>query len=49
MKKYKKSCKNNKFKMLPLAWNERSKLHDESYSISDIKNRFEYIIKNIKQ
>ena len=36
-KKVKKSYKNNKFKISAPKWNEEFKLHDGSYSISDIK------------
>ena len=36
---------NNKFKISALAWNEEFKLPDASYSISDIQDYFEYILK----
>ena len=32
----KKSCKNNKFKMSALTWNEQFEIPDGSYSVSDI-------------
>ena len=38
MKKYKKSYKNNKFKISAPAWNEKPELTDKSYSISDIQD-----------
>ena len=44
-KNIKKSNKNNKFKILVPTWNEESELSDESYSISDIQDYFEYILK----
>ena len=36
MEKYKKSYKNNKFKISTPTWNEEFELTDRSYSISDI-------------
>ena len=44
-KNIKNSCKNNKFKIPGLTWNEKSELPDGSYSVSDI----EYIIKKMNQ
>ena len=41
----KKSYKNNKFKISALIWNEEFQLTDGSYSVSDIQDYFEYIIK----
>ena len=41
----KKSYKNNKFKILSPTWNEEFELSDRSYSVSDIKYYFEYILK----
>ena len=38
--------KNNKFKISCPTYNEELKLPDESYSISDIQDYFEYILKN---
>ena len=40
---FKKSYKNNKFKTSALTWNEE--LHDGLYSVSDIPDYFEYILK----
>ena len=37
-----KSCKNNKFKISTPTSNEEFELPDESYSISDIQDYFEY-------
>ena len=39
----KKSYKNKKFKMSAPTWNEELELSDESYSISDIQDYFEYM------
>ena len=36
---------NNKFKISASAWNEEFKLPDGSYSVSDIQDYFEYILK----
>ena len=47
-KNIKKSHKNNKFKISAPTWNEEFKLPDGSYSISDIQEYFEYILKNMK-
>ena len=41
-----KSLHNNyKFKISAPTWNDKFELHDESYSVSDIQNYFEYILK----
>ena len=40
-----KSYKNNKSKISAPTWNEEFKLPDGSYSISDIQDYFEYILK----
>ena len=46
MGKYKKkSYKNNKFKISAPTWNEEFELPDGSYSISDIQDCFEYILR----
>ena len=42
----KKSYKNNNFKISALKWSEKFELPDGSYSVSDIQDYFEYIIKN---
>ena len=47
--KVKKSYKNNKFKISASTWNEEFELLDGSYSISDIQDYFEYILKNMGQ
>ena len=44
MEKYKKTYKNNKFKVSAATWNEEFGLPDGSYSVSDIQ---EYFIKHI--
>ena len=44
-KNIKKSYKNNKFRILAPTWNEEFELPDGSYSVSDIQNYFDYIIK----
>ena len=43
--KYKKSYKNNKFKMSAPPWNEKFELSDRSYSVLNIQDYFEHIIK----
>ena len=45
MKKYKKSYKNNKFKISDPTWNEEFKVTDGSYSVLDIQDYFENILK----
>ena len=42
----KKLHKNNKFKISASTWNEEFVLSDGSYSVSDIQDYFEYIVKN---
>ena len=44
-KNIKSSYKNNKFKISAQTWNYEFKLPDGSYSISDIQDYFEYILK----
>ena len=44
-KKIKRSYKNNKFKISAPTWNEEFELLDGSYSVSDISDFFEYILK----
>ena len=39
---------NNKFKISAPTWNDTVDLTDGSYSISDIQDYFEFIIKNMK-
>ena len=36
---------NNKFKISPPTWNAKFELPDGSYSVSDIQDYFEYILK----
>ena len=45
MEKYKKSYKNNTFKISAPTWDEKLELPDGSYFVSDIQDHFEYIIK----
>ena len=45
MEKYETSCKDNKYKISAPTWNEVFELPDESYSVSDIQDYFEYIFK----
>ena len=42
------NTKTKKFKISAPTWNDTFDLPDGSYSISDIKNYFEFIIKNMK-
>ena len=46
-KNIKKSYRNKKFKISAPTWNEEFELPDGSYSISDIQDYFEYILKNM--
>ena len=39
---------NNKFKIPAPTWNHNFDLPDDSYSIADIQDHFEFIIKNMK-
>ena len=43
----KSSHNNNKFKISAPTWNYKYELPDGSYSVSDIQDYFEYILKNI--
>ena len=45
MENVKSSHNNNKFKISAPSWSEEFKLPDGSYSISDIQDYFEYILK----
>ena len=47
-KNTKKLYKNNKFKISPPTWKEEFDLPGGSYSVSDIQDYFEYIIKNLE-
>ena len=44
-KNIKNSYKNNKFKISASTWNEEFELPGRSYSVSDIQDYFEYILK----
>ena len=46
-KNIKSSYNNNKFKISSSTWSDEFELPDGSYSISDIQDYFEYILKNI--
>ena len=46
-KNIKSSCNNNKFKISAPTWNDEFELPDGSYSISDIQDYFEYILKKL--
>ena len=48
MKIIQKPYKNNEFKVLGLKWNENPQLPDRSFSVSDIQDYFEYIIKKLE-
>ena len=48
-KNIKKSYKNNKFKISAQTWIEEYELPDRSYSVSDIEDYAEYILKNMRQ
>ena len=41
--------KNSKYKIIAPTWNDEFELPDGSYSVSDIQDHIEYIIKNTKQ
>ena len=45
MEKHKSSYNNNKFKISALTWNDKFELPDGSYSVSNIQDYFEYILK----
>ena len=44
-KRYKKVKQQGKFKKSALTLNDKFELHNVSFSVSDIQNYFEYIIK----
>ena len=48
LKNIKSEYNNNKFKISAPTWNDTFDLTDGSYSISDIQDYFEFIIKNTK-
>ena len=45
LKNIKISYNNNKFKISPPTWNDQFELQDGSYSVSNIQDYFEYILK----
>ena len=45
MKKHKKFIQKNEFKILPLTWIDKFEFPDGSYSVPDIQDYFEYILK----
>ena len=47
--KYKKSYKNNKYKISAPTWNEEFELSDGSYSVSNILDYFEYILRTMEK
>ena len=48
-KNIKTSCNNNEFKISTPTWNEKFKLPDGSYSVSDVQDYFEYILKKYEE
>ena len=48
-KNIKSSYNNNKFKISASTWNEEFELPDGSYSVSDIQDYFEYILKKYSE
>ena len=48
MENIKSAYNNNKFKTSASTWDDEFNLPDDSYSISDIQDYFEYIIKKHK-
>ena len=44
-KNIKSSYNNNEFKIFALTWDDKFELPNSSYSISDIQDYFEYILK----
>ena len=49
MEKYEKSYKNNKFNISAPTSNEEFELLNGSYSISDIQDYFEHMLKNMEK
>ena len=45
MERYKKQCKKNKLKIVAPTWNDEFELPGGSYSVSDIQDYIDYIIK----
>ena len=48
-KNIKRSYSNNKFKISAPTWNDKFELPDGSYSVSNIQDYFEYILKIMKK
>ena len=48
-KNVKSSYNNNKFKISDTTWSEEFELSDRSYSVSDIQDYFEYILKKHRE
>ena len=48
-KNLKSLCNNNKFKISAPTWSEEFKLPDGSYSVFDIQDYFEYILKKLSE
>ena len=48
-KNIKSSYNNNKFKISAPTWNDKFELLDGSYSVSDIQDYFEYILKTHRE
>ena len=48
-KNIKNSYDNNKFKISAPAWNDKFEVPDGSYSVSDIQDYFEYILKKYRE
>ena len=48
-KNIKTSYKNNKLKISAPTWNNKFELPDGSYSVSDMQDYFEYILKNMEK
>ena len=48
-KSIKGSCNNNKFKISTPTWNDKFELPDGSYSVSDTRDYFEYILKTHRE
>ena len=49
MEKHKSSYNKNKFKISAPTWNDEFELPDGSYSVSDIQDYFEYILKKHRE
>ena len=48
-KNIKKSYKSNKFKILAPTWNKEFQLPDGPYSVLDIQDYLNYVLKNMRQ